>query len=152
MLASVKPIALASDHAGYELKEHLKAYLKKRRIPVRDFGTDSLDSCDYPDFIIPAARAVSRGACAKAVLVCWTGSGSVMTANKVRGVRAAVVFNSAGARLSRKHNDANAIVFGSLFTKPGEATRLLKIWLAQDFEGGRHLRRVRKIHAPEKRK
>jgi ribose 5-phosphate isomerase B len=138
-------IALGTDHAGYELKERVKRYLTEKGHEVRDFGTYSTEACDYPDFIYPAALAVGRGECDRAVVMGGSGNGETIVANKVRGVRCAVCWNEELARLSRAHNDANVISIGARTVSIELALKMLEIWLTTPFDGGRHTRRVQKI-------
>jgi ribose 5-phosphate isomerase B len=140
-------IALGTDHAGYELKEHIKRYLMETGHEVKDFGTFSSESCDYPDFIYPAALAVAKGECDRAVVMGGSGNGETIVANKVRGIRCAICWSEEGARLSRAHNDANAISIGAWTVSPELAVKMIDIWLATPFDGGRHARRVQKIAA-----
>ncbi|MCL5283083.1 MAG: ribose 5-phosphate isomerase B [Planctomycetes bacterium] len=140
-------IALGTDHAGYELKERIKQYLAEKGHEVKDCGTYSAESCDYPDFIYPAALAVGRGECDRAVVMGGSGNGETIVANKVRGVRCAVCWNEELARLSRAHNDANAISIGARMIPVELALKMLDIWLTTPFDGGRHARRVQKITA-----
>lgn len=138
-------IALASDHGGYALKEHLKAYLEKQGYTVTDFGTHSTESCDYPDFGLAAARAVAGGQCQRGIVVCTTGIGISITANKVRGIRCALCRDLLSAQLTRRHNDANMLALAGGFTGALEAEHLADTFLTTEFEGGRHRRRVDKI-------
>lgn len=138
-------IALGTDHAGYEYKERIKKHLVEKGHEVVDFGTDSTEACDYPDFIYPAARAVGTGQCDRAIVMGGSGNGETIVANKVRGVRCAVVWNEELARLSRAHNDANVISIGARMVSLELALRMIDIWLATPFEGGRHAQRVGKI-------
>jgi ribose 5-phosphate isomerase B len=140
-------IALGTDHAGYELKERVKRYLVEKGHEVQDFGTHSAQACDYPDFIYPAARAVATGACDRAVVMGGSGNGETIVANKVRGVRCAVCWNEELARLSRAHNDANAISLGARMVSVELALKMLDIWLTTPFDGGRHALRIEKITA-----
>src|ERR1051325_3327310 len=140
-------IALASDHAGYDYKEAIQLWLTQRGHDVRDFGTFSTEPCDYPDFIRPAANAVSRGECQRGVVLGGSGNGEAMVANKVRRIRCALCWNEESARLSRQHNDANMLSLGQRMLTRELALRIVEIWLATPFEGGRHLVRVRKIEA-----
>jgi ribose 5-phosphate isomerase B len=142
-------IAVGSDHAGFDLKEHLKSHLSTRGIETTDFGTSGTESVDYPDFAFDVARAVAQGDCDYGVLVCSTGVGMSIAANKVEGIRAALAYNSDVAAQSRAHLDANVLVFGQRFTETGKATAMLDVWLDTSFEGGRHERRVNKIKAFE---
>ncbi len=138
-------IALGTDHAGYEYKERIKQYLLEKGHEVKDFGTDSAEACDYPDFIYPAALAVGKGECDRAIVMGGSGNGETIVANKVRGVRCAVCWTREGARLSRAHNDANAISIGARMVSLDLALEMVEIWLATPFDGGRHARRVQKI-------
>lgn len=140
-------IALASDHAGYVYKEAIKAHLVGLGHEVRDFGTDSTESVDYPDYIRPAAEAVADGSCERAVVLGGSGNGEAMVANRVKGVRCALCWSEESARLSREHNDANAISLGERMVSRELALRMIDIWLETPFEGGRHMRRVRGIDA-----
>ena len=143
-------IALGTDHAGYELKERVKQYLTEKGHEVKDFGTYSNEACDYPDFIYPAALAVGRGECDRAVVMGGSGNGETIVANKVRGVRCAVCWNEELARLSRAHNDANVISIGARVISVELALKMLDLWLTTPFDGGRHARRVQKITALDK--
>ncbi|MCX5801183.1 MAG: ribose 5-phosphate isomerase B [Candidatus Eisenbacteria bacterium] len=138
-------IALGSDHAGFELKNHLVKTLRNEGRDVEDFGTFSLESVDYPDYGLRVAAAVADGRFQRGILVCHSGIGMSIAANKVRGVRAALCRDAESAKLSRLHNDSNVLVLGAGFTQPGEAAELVRIWLDTPFEGGRHARRVEKI-------
>lgn len=142
-------IALASDHGGYALKEHLKAYLDRHGLEYKDFGCSGTESCDYPDFGGAAAKAVGDGQCDRGVVVCTTGIGISIAANKVRGVRCALCRDCYSAELTRRHNDANMLALAGGFTGPLEAERILEIFLNTPFDGGRHQRRVDKITALE---
>lgn len=135
-------ISIAADHGGFALKEHIKAYLTAKGYEVRDFGTDSADSCDYPDFARPAAEAVGSGACDKGIVICTTGIGVSMVANKVRGVRCALCGDPLSAEMTRRHNDANVIAMGAGIVGPKLAERMVEVFLNTEFEGGRHARRV----------
>ena len=140
-------IALASDHAGYVYKEAIKEHLEGRGHEVVDFGTDSTESVDYPDYIRPAAESVATGECDRAVVLGGSGNGEAMVANRVRGVRCALCWNEDSARLSREHNDANAISLGERMVSRELALRMIDIWLETPFEGGRHVRRIQGIDA-----
>lgn len=146
----VHKIAIGSDHAGFNLKEGLKQYLAGKGFMVRDFGTYSLDSCDYPDFAYPLAKAVSAGKFLRGILICKSGIGNSIVANKVRGIRAGLCYNITVARLCREHNDSNILVLGSGFVRPALAKRILAVWLKTKFSGGRHQRRLNKIKKIEK--
>lgn len=140
-------IAMGSDHGGYALKEHLKAYLEGKGYQVEDFGCHSTDSCDYPDFGRAAAQAVADGACERGIVVCTTGIGISITANKVRGIRCALCSEPLSAEMTRRHNDANMLALGAGFVGPNLAERIVEVFLSTDFEGGRHQRRVDKVMA-----
>ncbi len=136
-------IAIASDHAGFQLKEALKTAFPEHEFV--DFGTHSDASMDYPDTGALAAQAVADGTCEKGVLICGSGIGMSIVANKIPGIRAALCVNTDVARLSRMHNNANILVLAGRFTATAYAIDILKTWLATDFEGGRHLQRINKI-------
>lgn len=138
-------ISLASDHGGLQLKNDVAAYLKKLGHTVIDFGTDSPDSCDYPDFAKPAALAVANGECERGILVCTTGIGVSMVANKVKGVRCALCVNADMAKMTRAHNNANVIALGQKYVDVETAKAIIDNFLNTDFEGGRHAIRVSKI-------
>jgi ribose 5-phosphate isomerase B len=138
-------IAIGCDHAGYAMKEMLKNYLGKRDFEVKDFGTDSEKSVDYPDFIHPLAKEVNEGKIKKAVILCGSGNGAAMVANKYPFVRAAICWNEEITRLSRIHNDANIISIPARFVSEEMAENFVRIFLETAFEGGRHERRVKKI-------
>ncbi len=140
-------IALASDHAGFSYKEKIKTLLSELQLPFTDFGTNSNESTDYPDYGHAAALAVSKGECDRGILVCGTGIGMSIVANKHTGVRAAACETIEAAELSRKHNDANVLCIGERLTTWDEAQAIVRIFLTTDFEGGRHERRVAKIHS-----
>jgi ribose 5-phosphate isomerase B len=145
-----KRIALAADHAGYEEKEKIKATLDELGVAYDDLGTDSCDSVDYPDYARKVAEAVSNGVVEQGLLVCGSGTGMAIAANKVRGVRAAVAWNEDIARLAREHNDANILSIPARFMSPDDASKVVRAWFAADFEGGRHAKRVDKITELEK--
>jgi len=138
-------IAMGSDHAGYRLKETLKEHLESGGHEVTDYGTFFEESVDYPDIGFQVAKGVAEGAHPRGVLICGTGQGMVMTANRVKGVRAALCFDPEAARMARKHNDANVLVLSGWSVPPEEAVKIVEIWLTTEFEGGRHLRRIRKL-------
>lgn len=138
-------IALAADHAGYQEKEKLKKTLDEMGVEYVDMGTDSNESVDYPEFARKVGEAVAGGAVDQGVLVCGSGTGMAIAANKVHGVRAAVAWNEEIARLARQHNDANVLSLAARYTPPGEIDKILKAWFSAGFEGGRHERRVEKI-------
>ncbi|MEA5114319.1 MAG: ribose 5-phosphate isomerase B [Geobacteraceae bacterium] len=143
-------IALGSDHGGYELKEAVKTLLVERGIPVLDVGTNNGDSVDYPDFGEKVARKVSRGEAEKGVLVCGTGIGMSIVANKFPGVRAALAADPYMAKMAKQHNNANILVLGGRVIDEDEAREMVATWLDSDFEGGRHQGRLDKIAALEK--
>lgn len=136
---------IASDHGGLEMKEAIRAYLEQRNIEVRDLGTDNGDSVDYPDFGEKVARAIAKGEAEKGILVCGTGIGMSIVANKFPGVRAALVWDDFTAQMSKEHNNANIIVLGGRVQTPDAACRMIGIWLDSTFEGGRHQQRLDKI-------
>jgi len=138
-------IALASDHAGFPLKEAVAAHLQGAGYEVLDFGTNSSASVDYPDYARPAAQAVADGRAPLGIVICGTGLGVCMTANKVHGIRAARCTDEYSARMSRRHNDANVLCLGQRVTGVGLALSIVDAWLSESFEGGRHARRVAKI-------
>jgi len=145
-----KKIALAADHAGYEDKEKIKKTLDELGVEYEDMGTNSTESVDYPDYAKKAAEAVARGEYDQGLLVCGSGTGMAIAANKVPGIRAAVAWNEEIARLARQHNDANVLSLAARFTSPEELDKIVRAWIAADFEGGRHERRVKEIEAIEK--
>jgi ribose 5-phosphate isomerase B len=139
-------IAIGSDHGGFELKQKVIAHLREQGMEVKDFGTYSLDSCDYPDFGRPAAKAVADGECDLGVLICTTGIGMSMVANKIPGVRAALCSDSLSASLTRQHNNANVLVMGAGIVGPDLAMSILDTFMDTPFsEAERHIRRVNKI-------
>ena len=142
------PLLLGADHGGYELKEKLKAVLDRLGVAYRDAGTHSAEAVDYPDYARLVARAVSRGEAERGLLVCGSGQGMAMAANRFRGVRAALPFDEETARLCREHNDANVLALGGRTLDHERAARILEVWLATPFAGGRHVARVEKIDAP----
>lgn len=136
---------IASDHGGLELKENIKAYLEKRDIAVRDLGTDNGDSVDYPDFGERVGKAISTGEADKGILICGTGIGMSIVANKFPGVRAALIWDEFTARMSKEHNNANIIVMGGRMLTEEKASQMVGLWLDSNFEGGRHQQRLDKI-------
>ena len=142
-----RPLLIASDHAGFELKEKLKRALDGMHVPYRDLGVASDDPVDYPDQAHALAEEVSRGGADRGLLVCGSGQGMAMAANRHRGVRAALAADEETARLSREHNDANVLALGGRLIDPAKAERILKVWLETPFAGGRHAARVAKIDA-----
>lgn len=140
-------IALASDHAGFAYKEKVKALLTELHLPFVDFGANSNESTDYPDYAHTGATAISKGECEKGIFVCGSGIGMSIVANKHKGVRAAACETIEAAELSRKHNDANVLCFGERLTSWDEVQAMIRVFLKTEFEGGRHERRVGKIHS-----
>ena len=140
-------VALGADHAGFPLKEDLKTWLISRGFDVVDLGTQSAESVDYPDFAVGVGSAITAGKADCGVLVCGTGIGMAMAANKVAGIRAAACTDAFSARMSREHNDANVLALGARITARDAAIEILEIWLGAEFAGGRHARRVEKILA-----
>ncbi len=138
-------ISLACDHGGYSLKTQLDEYLKGLGHTVVDFGTFSTDSCDYPDFARPAAEAVANGECERGIVICTTGIGVSIVANKVRGVRCALCLNADMAHMTRAHNNANMIAMGQKYVDFDVAKQIVDEFLNTGFEGGKHARRVDKI-------
>ncbi len=138
-------IAIASDHAGFAYKEVLIAHLRGEGHVVVDFGTDSEEAVDYPDFVRPAAEAVARGTADLGIVLGGSGNGEAIVANKVRGVRCGVCWSEETARLAREHNDANVMSIGQRMVSEKEAVAIVEAWLGATFEGGRHARRVGKI-------
>ena len=146
----MEKIAFACDHRGYEVKKTILDFLKHKNFESIDCGTDSGSSVDYPDFMFKAAEQVSKGICKRAIGVCYTGIGSAIAANKVPGVRAALVKTVKEAELSRAHNDSNMLILGAGFLEQGALLPILETWLNTPFEGGRHAERVNKIRDYEK--
>ena len=140
-------IAMGSDHGGFALKQHLKTYLENKGCLVEDCGTDSTQSCDYPDFGRLAAEAVASGRCERGIVICTTGIGISIAANKVKGIRCAHCADSLEAEMTRRHNDANMMAIGAGFTGKNLAERMVEVFLTTGFEGGRHARRVNKLDA-----
>src|SRR6266487_4268937 len=138
-------IAIASDHAGFEYKEQIKQLLAKLGHEVRDFGTYSTERVDYPQFIRPAAEAVARGEFDRGIVLGGSGNGEAIVANKVKGIRCALCWSLDTARWAREHNDANVLALGQRTIPPELALEIVRLWLATDFAGGRHLHRIRQI-------
>ena len=145
MKSLFKNICIGSDHVCFYLKEYIKEFLLKSKISVIDLGTNNMSSVDYPDFAKKVANRVKSKKSNIGILVCGSGTGMAISANKIKGIRAAVCYNTASTRLSRVHNDANIIALGSRLTKKKNVERLVSTFLSTKFEGGRHLRRVKKI-------
>lgn len=144
-------IAIASDHAGFRLKEELKDFLKKKGLEVKDLGTYSSQRCDYPGYAASLAQGVSSGVYPRGILICMTGIGNSIVANRFFGVRASLCTNVKTARLTRQHNDSNILVLGACLVSSRLAKRMVSVWLNTDFEGGRHLRRLNQIKAIERK-
>lgn len=140
-------IAMGSDHGGYALKQELAEHLRSLGHEVEDFGCHSAESCDYPEFGEAAARAVASGECDRGIVICTTGIGISIAANKVEGIRCAHCADTVEAELTRRHNDANMLAIGAGFTGSLLARRMAEVFLTTDFEGGRHARRVNKLNA-----
>ena len=138
-------ISIGSDHAGFSYKEAIKTVLIEQGHEVEDFGTHTNEKCDYPEFVRPAAEAVARGECERAIVLGGSGNGEAMVANKVRGVRCALCWDLRSARLSRQHNDANALSLGERMISLEAALEIVNLWLNTDFDGGRHQRRFDEI-------
>lgn len=138
-------MGLCSDHAGFELKSIIEGFLASMGVDVVDFGTNSAESCDYPDFAHPCAMAVEEGKVYPAIAMCGTGNGIAMTLNKHQGVRAALCWNKDLARLAREHNNANVLVLPARFIEPEVALGIVEVFLNTEFEGGRHQRRLDKM-------
>ena len=143
-------IALASDHAGYTEKERLKGVLEGLGVEFDDLGTVSEESVDYPDYARKVAEQVAEGRVEQGVLVCGSGTGMAITANKVPGVRAAVAWSEETARLARQHNDANVLAIGARTTPPDDIPKIVRAWFGAEFQGGRHAARVEKISEVER--
>ncbi|MDP3042081.1 MAG: ribose 5-phosphate isomerase B [Candidatus Omnitrophota bacterium] len=144
-------LLIGSDHAGFALKEKLKAYLEKKAISVKDLGTYSKQRCDYPVYAYEVAKNISSGKFKRGILICKSGVGNSIVANRLPGVRAALCDNLKIAKLSRQHNDSNVLVLGSGFVKADLAKRMVWAWLNTGFLGGRHLRRVKLINQIDKK-
>jgi ribose 5-phosphate isomerase B len=147
---NVRKIVIGADHGGFFLKKKIADFLKKKKVAVKDAGVFSEESADYPDTAYKVASMVSKNKGWRGILICKSGIGNSIVANKVKGVRAALCYNRKAALLSRKHNDANVLVLGALFVTAQEAKKIVDVWLTTAFEGGRHLRRVKKIERIEK--
>ena len=145
MKSLFKKICIASDHAGYNIKEYVKDFLIKKKISIIDLGPNSNGSVDYPDYAKKVAKRIKSKKSDVGILVCGSGTGMAISANKIKGIRAAVCYNKSSTRLSRLHNNANIITLGSRLTKKKDIKTLVSIFLRTKFESGRHLRRVKKI-------
>ncbi len=141
----MEKIVIGSDHGGFRLKEKLKAFLEKKGFRIEDVGCFNQESCDYPEYAYAAAKRISEGEFKRGIIICKSGIGNSIAANKVKGIRAALCYNLQAVRLSRLHNDANLLVLGSLFVNEPLAKRMVGLWLKTEFDGGRHQRRLDKI-------
>ncbi len=144
-MMNTKKIVIGSDHAGFEYKEKIIQFLSKAGYEVLDMGTNSAESVDYPDYIHPLAKRIEGGDVSQGIIICGSGNGVAMTANKHQGIRAALSWNEELAILARKHNDANVLAIPARFVSLEKAEEMVKVFLETAFEGGRHERRVRKI-------
>ncbi len=142
-------VAIACDHRGYEAKELIKGLLRRLGHEVIDFGANESKSCDYPDYAIPASKSVASKDTDRGILICGSGIGMSITANKVKGVRAALCHDELTAQMSRKHNDANVLCLPAMLMNDPLITRIVETWLMTEFEGGRHERRVEKMMEAE---
>lgn len=142
-------IAIASDHAGFVYKQRIIEFLQGLHYEVTDFGTHSVESCDYPDYVHPAAVAVASGVCERGIVLGGSGNGEAMAANHHPGIRCGLCWNEDTARLCRRHNDANMISIGERMVDSEMAILIVKAWLNTDFEGGRHINRINKIDMPD---
>ena len=142
-------IAIGCDHGALDLKNKVIAHLTAKGYEVVNFGTDTLDSCDYPDYAGPAAKAVASGECDKGIVLCTTGIGVSITANKVKGIRCALLSDVMSARMTRQHNDTNMMAIGAAVVGQMLALEIIDTWLGTDYEGGRHQRRIDKMMALE---
>ena len=138
-------ISIGCDHGGFALKENIRAYLEEQGHTVTDVGCKSLESCDYPDFGAAAARLVASGACERGIVICTTGIGISISANKVKGIRCALCGDPFSAEMTRRHNDANMLALGAGIIGPNLAQKIVEVFLSTGFEGGRHARRVDKL-------
>lgn len=139
-------VAIGSDHAGYKLKEIIKAYLKRKKIEFKDLGTNSEESVDYPDYAYPVAEGVAKGTFDRGILICGSGVGMAITANKVKGIRAVLAYDTYIAKQSREHGDCNVLCLAGRKLTRAKATKIVDVWLKTKFSGDeRHLRRIRKI-------
>ena len=141
----MKKIVIASDHAGYSLKEYIKNFLLKKKISIKDVGTKNDESVDYPDYAHKLSKILKKNKKHIGVLICGSGQGMIMTANKHKNIRAALCYNAESTKLSRLHNDANIITLGSRLISKKNALKYIKIFLKTKFEGGRHKKRIKKI-------
>ena len=142
-------IAIGSDHGGFALKQEIMKHLEDRKLEYIDFGTYSSDSCDYPQYGAAVGRAVADGSCERGILICGTGIGISISANKIHGVRAALCGDCFSAEMTRRHNDANIVALGARVVGPGLALKIVDTFLDTEFEGGRHARRIEQMMALE---
>lgn len=138
-------IAIASDHGGLRLREEIKSLMDEMKIPYEDFGCECETSVDYPDYALPVAEKVASGEFDRGILICGTGIGMSISANKVKGIRCALVHDTFSAKATREHNNSNMLAMGERVIGPGLAREIARIWLTTEFEGGRHENRVNKI-------
>jgi len=146
----MKRILIACDHAGFELKQQLMSYLKNLGLEVKDLGAYSPQRCDYPELAAKLAKEISTGRFQRGILICYTGIGNSIVANRFPGVRASLCYNLKAAQLTREHNDSNVLVLGSCFNNVGLAKKITKVWLETKFSGGRHRRRLNMLKKIEK--
>ena len=144
-------LAIGADHGGYELKEEIISLLKEMNIDYEDLGCNCEDSVDYPDYGLPVAEKVANGEVDRGIVICGTGIGMSIAANKVKGIRCALVHDLFTAKLTREHNDTNVLAMGARVIGPGLATEIARVWLSTEFEGGRHEKRIGKITEYEQR-
>ena len=142
-------IAIGSDHGGYKLKEEIKRYLEEKEIECKDYGCFSEESVDYPDVAVDVCKAIQKKKCEKGILICRSGTGMAIVANKFKGIRCANCDTEERARLARMHNDANVLALGSDYLTVNEAICILRMWIATEFEGGRHAERLELIEEVE---
>jgi ribose 5-phosphate isomerase B len=145
----MEKIIIGSDHGGFALKEKLKVFLEKKGLKVKDVGPYSAERCDYPEYAYAVAKEVSSGKFKRGILICKTGIGNSIVANKLPRVRAALCYNVKAAKLSRQHNDSNILVLGSVFVNEKLARKITSVWLTEPFAGGRHKRRINQIRKIE---
>jgi len=150
-MKKISTVFIGADHCGFKLKGKIIKFLQTKKLLVIDAGTFSKESCDYPLIAFKIGKNVVSSKNSRGILICKTGIGDSIAANKVKGVRAALCYNTKAARLSREHNDSNVLVLGSDFVKEKDAKKIINIWLETEFEGGRHLRRVKQIEKFEGR-
>ncbi|QQZ09220.1 ribose 5-phosphate isomerase B [Heyndrickxia vini] len=138
-------VALASDHGGVHIREEIRVLLEEMGVEYQDFGCDCESSVDYPDYALPVAQKVANGEFDRGILICGTGIGMSIAANKVKGIRCALVHDVFSAKATRQHNDTNILAMGERVIGPGLALEIAKVWLTTEFEGGRHARRIEKL-------